>query len=121
MTHDFGFFKTTMPESRKADFHLGCLDSCIFMDFNYTSDRLISLKRISFDGYGCCVLPDNANVLNSELSTNFTDELNKDKIDQDTLTPIILKLIAINKEYISKDALDEYNVLVKLECPPDHK
>jgi len=26
MGHNFYFFKTEMPESRKADFNLGCLD-----------------------------------------------------------------------------------------------
>jgi hypothetical protein len=26
MKKDFGFFKTKMPETRKADFYLGCLD-----------------------------------------------------------------------------------------------
>ena len=43
MGQDFYFFKTTMPESRKADFYLGCLDGSVFIDFNYTPDKRISL------------------------------------------------------------------------------
>ena len=58
MTQGFDFFKTEMPVSRKADWHLGCLDGCVFIDFNLTSDKLISLCRISFVGYGCCTLTD---------------------------------------------------------------
>lgn len=46
---DFGFFKTEMPSSRKADFYLGCLESCVFIDFNLTGNQLITLCRISFD------------------------------------------------------------------------
>ena len=41
MEQDFDFFKTQMPDSRKADFYLGCLDSSVFIDFNLTSDNLI--------------------------------------------------------------------------------
>ena len=52
MNQDFEFFKTTMPQTRKADYYLGCLDSCVFLDFNRSTDNGISLARISFDGYG---------------------------------------------------------------------
>ena len=45
-----------MPESRKADYYLSCLDSSVFIDFNRSNENLISLVRISFDGYGCCNL-----------------------------------------------------------------
>ena len=34
MKIDFDFFKTEMPESRKADFYLDYLDGCVFIDFN---------------------------------------------------------------------------------------
>ena len=86
MIQDFDFFKTAMPDSRKADFYLGCLDGCVFIDFNLTSDRLISLRRISFDGYGCCNLLDNYNyLLSSEKSKQFIEELAKDELDQETL------------------------------------
>lgn len=44
----FGFFKWTMPESRKADFYLGCLDDSVFLDFNYSTNKCINLCRISF-------------------------------------------------------------------------
>jgi len=75
MTQDFGFFKTEMPSSRQADFYLGCLDGCIFIDFNLTSKKQISLCRISFDGYGCCNLTDNSKQLDFVKSKNFIDEI----------------------------------------------
>lgn len=111
MTPDFDFFKTEMPDSRKADFYLGCLDGCVFIDFNLTSDRLISLRRISFDGYGCCNLTDNTNLLDFEKSKQFIEELTKDELDQENLTPLVKELIKINQERIWTDALDKYNLL----------
>lgn len=111
MTQDFHFFKTEMPGSRKADFSLGCLDSCVFIDFNLTNDKLISLCRISFDGYGCCDLIDNRNLLDSEKSKQFIAELTKDELDQAKLTTLVKEIIKINREYIWTDALEEYNLI----------
>lgn len=108
---NFGFFKWTMPDSRKADFYLGCLDSCVFIDFNLTTDKLISLCRISFDGYGCCNLTDNSKQLDFEKSKKFIDEITKTELDQESLTPLVLELIKINKEHIWTDALEEYKLI----------
>ena len=111
MEQEFGFFKTEMPESRKADFYLGCLDGSVFIDFNQTSDNRISLCRISFDGYGCCNITETKNLLNFELSKKFIQEIKKDEIDQEKLTPLVKEIIKINQEYIWTDALEEYNLI----------
>lgn len=113
MKQDFDFFKTEMPDSRKADFYLGCLDGCIFIDFNLTSNKLISLSRISFDGYGCCNLTNNTNLLDFEKSKRLIEELRKDELDQENLTTLVKEIININKEYIWTDALEEYNLIEK--------
>jgi hypothetical protein len=109
--NEFNFFRTTMPDSRKADFHLGCLDGCIFIDVDKSSDGLISLSRISFDGYGCCELNEHTNYLTRELSAQFLDEINKEYMDQSVMTNIVKALIDLNKEHIWSEALDEYNLL----------
>lgn len=111
MEQDFDFFKTQMPDSRKADFYLGCLHSSVFMDFNLTSENLISLIRVSFDGYGCCNITDTKNLLNFDLSEKFIEEISKDELDQIKLTPLVKEIIKINQEYIWTDALEEYNLL----------
>lgn len=113
MAQDFGFFKTTMPDSRKADYYLGCLGGSVFIDFKQTSDRLISLCRISFDGYGCCNITGTDNLLSLELSEKFIEEIAKDELDQEKLTPIVMEIIRINKERIWTDALEEYNLAGK--------
>ncbi len=111
MTQDFDFFKTEMPESRKADFYLGCLDGSVFIDFNQTVDGNISLCRISFDGYGCCDITNKANPLTVEMSKKFIEEMDREKLDQEKLTPLVKEIIKINKDHIWTDALTEYNLL----------
>ncbi|MDH7463517.1 hypothetical protein QEG73_19610 [Chitinophagaceae bacterium 26-R-25] len=111
MEQDFSFFKTVMPESRKADIYLGCLGGSVFFDFNQSNGKLISLCRISFHGYGCCEIADTANSLNLEMSQKLIEEIEKDKLDQPKLTPLVIEIIRLNKEYIWTDALEEYSLL----------
>ena len=113
MNKEFDFFKTTMPDSRKADFYLGCLNGSVFIDFNLTTENLIRLCRISFDGYGCCNLDSNAECINNKLSKEFIQEFSKDNFDQKKVTEIVLELIRLNKENIWTDALEEYNLINK--------
>lgn len=113
MNKEFDFFKTTMPDSRKADFYLGCLDGSVFIDFNLTTEKLIRLGRISFDGYGCCNLDNNSKSLDEKLSQSFINEIDKINLDQEKMTKIVLKLIEMNKDYIWTDALEEYNLIDK--------
>ena len=112
MGQEFDFYKTTMPNTRKADFYLGCLDGCVFLDFNSTTDKRINLGRISFDGYGCCNI-DNAKCLDEQSSKGFINEITKEDLDQEEITKLVLELIQLNKDNIWKDALEEYNLIDK--------
>lgn len=111
MKQEFDFFKTTMPDSRKADFYLGCLDGSVFLDFNYTTDGRIELCRISFDGYGCCNIDNNSKCLDDQFSKEFIYEIGKDNLDQEKITKVVLELIRLNKDNIWNDALEEYKVI----------
>jgi len=113
MKQSFDFFKTEMPNTRKADFCLGCLDGSVFIDFNLSNDRLILLCRISFDGYGCCNITDTTNFLNFEMSKKFIEEITKCELDQEKLTPLVKEIIKINQEHIWTDALEQYNLIDK--------
>jgi hypothetical protein len=113
MGQDFDFFKTTMPDSRKADFYLGCLDGSVYIDFNFTTDKRINLCRISFDSYGCCNLDDNAKSLDDQSSKTFIEEIGRDNLDQEKITKFVLELIRLNKNNIWTDALAEYNLIDK--------
>lgn len=111
MKQNFDFFKTIMPDTRKADFYLGCLDGCVFLDFNCTADKRINLCRISFDGYGCCNIVNNAKGLDNQTSKEFLDEVQKDNLNQEKITKFVLELIRLNKDNIWTDALEEYKLI----------
>ena len=113
MKQGFQFFNSTMPDSRKADFYLGCLDGCVFLDFNYTTEKRINLCRISFDGYGCCNLDFKAKCIDDQLSKDFVEQISKENLDQEKITKIVLELIRLNKDNIWTDALEEYNLTDK--------
>ena len=111
MKKEFGFFKHVMHETRKADYYLGCLGGSVFLDFNKSSEGLISLCRISFDGYGCYTITNSNNVLNYELSQKFIKEIDKNDIEQEKLTALVIELIKINQEYIGSEVLEEYDLI----------
>lgn len=106
----FEFFKTTMPSTRKADFYLGCLDGCIFIDFNKAENNCIALVRISFDGYGCCNLDGTAAHLNDEESALFLDQMKKTELDQNVITQLVKRSISINMDKVCPDAIEEYGL-----------
>lgn len=114
MKQDLDFFKTYMPDSRNSDFYLGCLDGSIFLDFNYSNDNLVYLRRISFDGYGCCNIDNNAVCLDYKLSNDFLVEINKEDLNQEKIALIVLELIRLNKDNIWTEALEEYNLIDKI-------
>jgi hypothetical protein len=111
MKQEFDFFKTSMPNSRIADYYFGCLDGCVFIDFVLTQDNCVCLKRISFDGYGCCNLDNNVIPMNIEESQLFTDTFKKDDLNQEIMTKLIIGTIEINKEKIWQDALKNYGLI----------
>ncbi|WP_299229786.1 hypothetical protein [uncultured Psychroserpens sp.] len=104
-------YNVTLPNSRKADFHLSCLDSSVFIDYNYTENKKIALVRISFDGFGCCELNGKTNCLSIEESEIFVREIKQVKLNKQLFTELFLKSIAINKELIWNDALEKYNLI----------
>lgn len=87
-----------MPKFRSADYYLGCLDGSVFMDFNNHGSKLVSLKRISFDGYGCCNLSKKVLPIDEENSIAFKKMMNNQSINQEKLAPIIKNTIKTNLE-----------------------
>ena len=110
MSDGFDFFKTSMPDSRPADYYLGCHDGSVYLDFNKFGN-LICLRRISFDGYGCCNVDESAIPLNEEDSNLFKKILESKFIDQNKLAEIIKKTIKDNLGLLWADALEEYGFL----------
>lgn len=111
MDQVFDFFKTSMPSTRKADYYLGCLDSSVFIDFNRTQDNLITLVRISFNGYGCCNLDNNGVHLNVNDSAEFIVEMENENLNQKIISRLVKEIIRVNKDHIWMDAIREYGLI----------
>ncbi|MBD3329337.1 hypothetical protein GF357_02475 [Candidatus Dojkabacteria bacterium] len=101
----------SMPSSRPADYYLGYYDDSVFIDFNNHLGNLIVLKRISFDGYGCCRLPEKVIPMDESDSKKFKEIFKNHLEDQKLLRELILKNIQLNKDSIWNDALLEYGLL----------
>src|SRR5688572_4941184 len=98
MNDELEFFITAMPDSRPADYYLGCLGGSVFMDFDNYENESIQLKRISFDGYGCCDLKNHAIPINEVDSRAFKDIIEAQLSDQSRLTAIVKKTILSNRK-----------------------
>eukprot|EP01117_Protostelium_nocturnum_P001709 TRINITY_DN12108_c0_g1_i1.p1 TRINITY_DN12108_c0_g1~~TRINITY_DN12108_c0_g1_i1.p1 ORF type:complete len:116 (+),score=33.54 TRINITY_DN12108_c0_g1_i1:167-514(+) len=110
-TSDLQLSITTMPPSRPADYYLCALGGCVFIDFDRQEKDLIVLKRMSFDGYGCCTLPKETIPLNKEDSMFFKECFRTKTLDQNRLAKIIKQTAKDNKEFLWEDALKEYKLL----------
>jgi hypothetical protein len=109
MEDELEFFITTMPDSRPADYYLGCYNGMVYLDFDNCEKECICLIRISFDGYGCCNLEETIPM--NEIDSRIFKELIKAPLsDQRTLISIVKKTILNNRKFIWKDALDRYGL-----------
>ena len=110
MNVDSDFFITAMPDTRPADYYFGYLEGSVFMDFeNYEGDY-IRLIRMSFDGYGCCDMGDQAIPMDKQDSRTFKDTVKAGIPDQSQLTVIVKKTILDNRKLLWEDALKEYGL-----------
>lgn len=108
---DQTFFIATMPSSRPSHYYLGYMQGCVFIDFDrFKSDQVI-LKRISFDGYGCCELGSGSRPLNSEESSVFKEILENNMDNQVLLLSLVKKAISENLEFLWEDALKEFYLI----------
>ena len=116
MKEDLNFIKTSMPESRKADYHFSYYDYSVIIDFNKKENNKIYLVRISFDGFGCCEIGSKSIPLNIQESHDFRELMNFDNFDQKKLNQVIRKSVKLNQNHIWKDALFEYKLTEKYNC-----
>jgi hypothetical protein len=111
MNDGLEFFITIMPDTRPADYCLGCLDGSVFIDFDNDEVGRISLKRISFDGYGCCDVKGQAIPMNEADSQAFKEIIKARIPDQSRLTTIVKRTLLNNRKFIWEDALNKYGLL----------
>ena len=110
MNENLDFFITAMPDTRPADYYLGCSEGSVYIDFDTYKGDQIRLKRISFDRYGCCDLGNQAIPMDEVDSRAFKKIIDSQLIDQALLTILVKKTLSNNKELIWEEALNEYGL-----------
>lgn len=69
-----------MP-TRPCSFCLSLQDDSVFADFDIDNEGLVSLRRISFDCFGCCNIESPISKMNSEDSRTLLDAISASNID----------------------------------------
>jgi hypothetical protein len=118
-----GTFKYQMPieialhrwktNTRPCDFSL-CLSTprgAVFADFDAESDHRVSLRRISFDGYGCYEAEGNCSKMNLDDSTTLIVAISKNDVNNHTVLDILYRYFVDNDSIIWRDALSEHRLL----------
>ena len=106
-----GLFITTMPESRPADYYFGCLEGSIFIDVDEVDNGLISLVRVSFDGYGCYEFPDEIRPMSREDSMLFKEIMESPEPNLQLLTALLTKTLRENNHLDWNEPLKTYQLI----------
>ncbi len=104
------FYLYNMPDSRPAEYCLGCYDGSCFIDFNI-QNGMVFLERISCDGLGCFEISNSEITLSLEESEVFQEEMKKSSFSQKIIRPLVLKLINLNEDLICADVFNQYPLL----------
>lgn len=100
----------TMP-TRPCSFCLCLQGGSVFADFDTDDAAIISLRRISFDGYGCCDVGDSATRMSSGDSRLLLDAIARGELGSVHVEETLRRYFRENKDVIWRDALAEHNLL----------
>ena len=99
-----------MP-TRPCSFCLCLQEGSIFADFDTDAANIISLRRISFDGYGCCVVGESITKMSSGDSRLLLDAIARGELESIEVEEFLRRYFRENKDVIWSDALTEHDLL----------
>ena len=100
--------------TRVCDYSLGLQDDSVFADFSIDQKGCIYLVRISFDGYGCHSLGNNAqasSVMNADDSHAFKNLLENKDFDNPIIGDILSRYFQHIKDIVWEDALIDHQLI----------
>jgi hypothetical protein len=83
----------------------------VFADFDTDDADIISLRRISFDGYGCCKVGESITKMSSGDSHLLLDAIARGEFESVEVEEVLRKYFRENKDVIWSDALAEHDLL----------
>jgi hypothetical protein len=99
-----------MP-TRPCSFCLSLQGGSVFADFDTDDANIVSLRRISFDGYGCCEVGQSITKMNSGDSRLLLDAIAHGQLGSVQIEEALRRHFRENKEMIWSDALAKHDLL----------
>ena len=83
----------------------------MFADFDTDDADRISLRRISFDGFGCCRIEAPIAKMSSEDSRLLLDSISRGDVGSEQVGDALRRYFSANTDVIWADALAEHDLL----------
>lgn len=99
-----------MP-TRPCSFCLSLQDGSVFADFDTNEADVVRLRRISFDGFGCCSVDDSITSMSSSDSRLLLDAIGRGDLSSIHVEDALQRYFRANKDVLWSDALVEYGLL----------
>lgn len=99
-----------MP-TRPCSFCLSLQGGSVFADFDTDDAGLISLRRISFDGFGCCRIEAPIMKMGPEDSRLLLDSVSRGDVGSGQVEDALRRYFSENTDVIWADALAEHDLL----------
>ncbi len=99
-----------MP-TRPCSFCLCLQGGSVFADFDTDDAGIVSLHRISFDGFGCCEPIASTTKMNAEASHSLLHAMASGDLETLQVEDILRKYFRENADVIWSDALTEHDLL----------
>src|SRR5687767_5342011 len=96
-----------MP-TRPCRFSLGLQDDTVFADFDVGDDGRVFLRRISFDGYGCCSAPETIRRMSVDHSRVLLDAVDRHALDDSRIEAMLRNYFSETADVLWSDALSTH-------------
>lgn len=100
----------TMP-TRPCTFCLSLQGGSVFADFDTDNGNIVFLRRISFDGHGCCEVAQSITRMSSGDSRLVLDAIARGEFESEPFQETLRRYFRANQDVIWSDALAEHDLL----------
>ena len=97
--------------TRPCSFCLSFREGSVFADFDRDGTDIVSLRRISFDGYGCCEVGESITRMSPGDSRLLLDAIARSELGSVHVEETLRRYFRENKDVIWSDALVEHDLL----------
>jgi len=100
-----------MMPTRPCSFCLCLQGGSVFADFDIDETKIVSLRRISFDGFGCCSLDGQTTKMSQGDSRLLLSAIASGQLETALVEAALRRYFAANSNVIWEDALAEHELL----------